>query len=60
MKTIVKVMESMLSQRATQEWQGLPANAGPSGGWGWGGRGAGGAERGWGWGGRGDDPTLHV
>jgi hypothetical protein len=36
MKTIVKAIESMLAQDATQQWTAAPLQAGPLSSWNWG------------------------
>jgi hypothetical protein len=36
MKTIVKAIESMLAQDATQQWTGAPTQLGPVSSWNWG------------------------
>jgi hypothetical protein len=36
MKTIVKAIESMLAQDATQQWTATPAQLGPVSTWNWG------------------------
>ena len=46
MRIIAKVIESMLTEDATQQWTGN-TSAVPAHAWGWGGY----AEKAWGWGG---------
>ena len=36
MKTLVKAIESMLAQDATQQWTSTPAQVGPVATWNWG------------------------
>jgi hypothetical protein len=45
MKTIAKVIESMLTKDATQQWTGQTSAVSSRDGWGW----AGASRDGWGW-----------